>query len=629
MEFSMLGLAVRRVTFPALLVSFALIAPSRAHGYIDLAPTLAKIISDSRRIAVVEVTAFNRDNKALAVKEVRALKGELSSTVMRQQVAAGRDSIPRPILQWAAVGARAVAFISDSSVLVCMGEGWYQVHGPTGGWYKLGADRPDLPLAYYGALSRLIEGVETMLAGRQVVLTAAAHGANDEAASFDLALNRMNIPGLIKVQRVRMSLRMPSTAMAAASAGLIGPGPVGPEDLPALTERLKSPDADVRAQAAEDLRWLGDQAAPAREVLAGLLGDASPRVRLASSSVLLRLGSSPERPLRVLREGTDSADPVVRRSAARQAGLACEGAGPLADKLAALLGDDDEGVRVSALQAITLMGPAASRAVAALMPLLDRPEWTIDVADALGRVGPAAAPALPRLTRMLQAQTPTVRWAAVRAMAQIGTEQATPAVEFLMQALPKATEVEGYNIMIYLSLLGPLAADAEPVIRSTRIKNPVLPSATLWAIRGQATFPWQGGGGFGRGPGGPPMGMMGDGGPDIARLIYECYFRELGPRLARHARALAGGIMDGSAGSVPVWGYRLLCCAPQESRSILVPHLSSADIVMRERAAVALGYMGSSAAGARATVQAAADRAPTQREKKILLWCLRQIAQTP
>ncbi len=214
-------------------------------------------------------------------------------------------------------------------------------------------------------------------------------------------------------------------------------------------------------------------------------------------------------------------------------------------------------------------------------------------------------------------------------MAQIGTEQAKPVVGFLMQALPKATEVEGYNIMIYLSLLGPLAGDAEPVIRSTRIKNPVLPSATLWAIRSQATFPWQGGGGPG-GRGGPPMGMMGDGGgPDIARLIYECYFRELGPRLARHARALAGGIMDGSAGSVPVWGYRLLCCAPQESRSILVPHLSSADINMRERAAVALGYMGSSASDARAAVQAAADRAPTLREKKLLQWCVRQIAQAP
>jgi len=47
--------------------------------------------------------------------------------------------------------------------------------------------------------------------------------------------------------------------------------------------------------------------------------------------------------------------------------------------------------------------------------------------------------------------------------------------------------------------------------------------------------------------------------------------------------------------------------------------------VMRERAAVALGYLGPAASGAKEQVVAALSKASSEREKRLLEWCLREI----
>src|SRR6185369_14571444 len=99
-----------------------------------------------------------------------------------------------------------------------------------------------------------------------------------------------------------------------------------------------------------------------------------------------------------------------------------------------------------------------------------------------------------------------------------GGSEAHPAVDFMIRALPSANEVEGYNMMIYLSLLGPVAQDAAAAIQQNRIKNPVLPSATLWAITPNHGLPWLSAGGFGPGGGGlGPGGAGGRGGPGGGR----------------------------------------------------------------------------------------------------------------
>jgi HEAT repeat protein len=609
-----------------LLIGLCLAPPAQA--YVDLAPTLAKVISDSKQIAVVEVVEFNREKGMLVLKEIRSLKGESSAELIRHEVAASAGAaIPRQILQWAAPGARGVLFAARNTALVCVGQGWYQVRTSGSGPWKLGKDRPDLPLSYYGPVSRLAEGIGLMLAGKDAVITVVAHGADNEGASFDLALNRSNLPGLIRVERIRANMQMPGMVMAASAnpAYLIGAGPVDEGDLAALIERLRSAEAAVRVEAADDLRCLGRKAVPASVALTELLGDPSPLVRLSAAAALLQINSRQARAIEVLAQGLENADLAVRRDAVKAIGLAGPAAATLVDKLALLLKDPDESMRIAALQAISMLGPSAAPAAGAVAPLLDDPTLAIDAADALGRIGAAARPALKRLAQMLSSDQPAVRWAAVRGMSQIGGEEARPAVDFMVRALRNATEVEGYNMMIYLALLGPVAKDAVPAIRSVRIKNPVLPSATVWAIESDKTLPWVRGGMFG-GPGGPG-GPGGGEGPDIGTLIYESYVHELGDRLRPAARLLARKIIDGTAGNVPAWGYKILACAPDEALEILTPCLADNDLVKRERATAALGNMGAAAAPGIERVKAALGKAATEREKRLLAWCLRQISR--
>jgi HEAT repeat protein len=606
----------------------------RVQAYIDLAPTLSKIVQDSQRISVVEVASFDQSTHVLTLKETKALKGTLGTALIRQDLAeANSGVVPPEIVQWAEAGARGVLFSSRTTSLVCFGQGWYQAKS-SGGQWKLGVDRADLPLAYYGTVSRLADGIATMLAGGTAIMTTVQHGA-DDAASFDLALNRARLPSVIRVQRIRASMSMPGTvaAVSANPAYLVGPGLVGQEDVPALLKRLSSPTATARAEAAEDLQQLGRKAASAGAPLVKLLADPVIRVRLSAASAVLSIGGTQDEALDVLAKGLSSTDAATQRAAAEAVGRAGQTAGPVVSGLVALLkGQTNASVRHAAVRAVGALGPAGSDAATALVPLLDDATLMIEVADALGRIGPAARPVPKRLVSMLADDQPlTVRNAALRAMAQIGGQEAHPAVDYIIKTLPTADEIGMYNMHIYLSLLGPVATDAIPALQSARLMNPVLPTATLWAIRSNS-LPWQAmAGGRGGFPfGAPPGGAGFGGGPggglgfDLFSTMYLAYFRELGARLQPVALMLLQDIQNGTANDTPLWGYKLLTCAPTESVTQLSAALESGDLNTRERATVALGYMGAASFPAQAKLQTALSKASTDGEKKLIEWALRE-----
>ena len=605
----------RWLTVASLCLAFA----SQSSAYIDLAPTITKIIGDSQKISVVEVTGFNESTHVLTLKEVRSIKGAPTPDPILHNVgSADGNIVPPAIVQWADVGARGVLFASRTTALLCFGNGWYQAKSSGGEW-KLGVDRSDLPLAYYGSVSRLADGIATMLTGGNAILTMVQHGADDNAASFDLALNRMNLPSVIRVQRIRASMSMPGTVMAMSvnPAYVIGLGRVGEEEVPALVERLSSTDAAVRADAAEDLLQLGHKARPAEAGLTKLLADPAERVRISAAAALLSITGTNADAVNVLSRGLTSSDAAIRRAAADAVGQTGAGATPLIAPLAGVLKDQNVQTRRAAVRAVATLGPQAAGAATALVPLLSDPALKIEAADALGRIGPAARPVPAPLVVMLAADQPmAVHLAAVRAMAQIGGPEAHPAVDFIIKALPSQDEIGEYNMEIFLSLLGPIATDAIPASQSTKLTHPVLPTATLWAIK-QDSLPWQGGGGRG-GFGG------GGGGLDLVSSMYGAYFRELGERLRPVALILLKQIQDGTDKSTPDWGYKLLACAPTEAVAQLTGALTSGDLATREHATVVLGYMGTAAAPAQFKLQAAIGKASTDREKHLLEWAMRE-----
>jgi HEAT repeat protein len=590
-------------------VLFLSAAPAAA--YVDLAPTLGRIVRESQTITLAEVERFNPEKGAVLLKKVRDLKGESDAAAIKHKLLReGEASIDRPLREWAEPGGRCVIFVSGKAAVVCVGEAWYQITAADGGWWTIGPRRPDLPLAYYGMLSRLTDAVSVIAEGKTAVITALPHGSEKEGASFDLALNRANLPGLVKVQRLRASLRMPDVAFAVGSnpALVVGLGRAGVEDLAALRANLRSEDAGVRAESAADLGSLGSSAAAAADDLARLLDDPAPRVRLAAASALLRVKKSPKA-LEVLAKGLTGDDAAARRYAARAAGLAGAEAAPLAGDLGALLKDADPLVRRTALQALATLGPPAAKALDAVTPLLADTETAADAAEALGRMGPAARPAMPELAKLLESKESGERWAAVRAMAQIGGEGAAPAVKYIVKELPGASEIDGYNMLVCLSLLGPVAKDAIPAVMRSRVRNPILKQTTAWAINPAGELPWNN-----------PFG-----GADFSSLIIEAYVQEVGDNLRPAAVALAKKIMDGKAGDVPPWGYRLLGRHAEAALAVLTPALGEKELARRERAAVALGYMGRAAAEAKPQVAKALAAAENEKEQRLLKWCLREL----
>ena len=73
------------------------------------------------------------------------------------------------------------------------------------------------------------------------------------------------------------------------------------------------------------------------------------------------------------------------------------------------------------------------------------------------------------------------------------------------------------------------------------------------------------------------------------------------------------------------WGYKLLARFPNDSLPILTPGLADDKLVMRERATVAIGYIGRAARAARPQVVRALGSSNDERERLLLRWCLQEL----
>src|SRR6185295_7198611 len=126
------------------LVCLCLGIVSQSDAYIDIAPTMSKIINDAQKISLVEVAGFNESTHILTLKELRPLKGAAAQAPILHNVASSDGNlVPPAVVQWAEPGARGVLFSTRTTSLLCFGDGWYQAKSSGGEW-KLGVDRSDL-----------------------------------------------------------------------------------------------------------------------------------------------------------------------------------------------------------------------------------------------------------------------------------------------------------------------------------------------------------------------------------------------------------------------------------------------------------------------------------------------------
>jgi HEAT repeat protein len=223
----------------------------------------------------------------------------------------------------------------------------------------------------------------------------------------------------------------PKVRIAAAQAL----GHLGPDAAPALARLLVHSDKYVRRNATWGLGKLGAKSKPVLKDLCRALKDADPRTAAGAAQALGAMGTHGADAVPDLAEAMRGTNVVLCRLAAK----ALSEIGPPAKaELIAHLSHHDPFIRGEAAVALGWMGPAAADAVPHLMAVLTtlpKPgtlappaaapkndgtgeSATPDdnarmfAAQALGRIGPAAADALPALAQALNDPHPSVGAAA-------------------------------------------------------------------------------------------------------------------------------------------------------------------------------------------------------------------------
>lgn len=232
---------------------------------------------------------------------------------------------------------------------------------------------------------------------------------------------------------------------------------LGVAAVPALVVLLADKEPRNRQNAANTLSRIGPAASKAQAALVNALKDKSPEVRAAAAGAIGEIRGEPHAavPALVLALKEDHSSDV-RDAAAGSLGQfgpdAQEAVPALAEALAETLNDSQDlegfrGVRIE--QALGNIGPAAGAAVPVLIEALgtDRLRVPVWAADALGKIGAPAKPAISHLARVLKNEEieylkneaePLVQIA--EALENAGDSQALPTLEDALKAM-KAKQV--------------------------------------------------------------------------------------------------------------------------------------------------------------------------------------------
>ena len=584
-------------TRPMLLLCALAVAASstpRASAYIDISPTLGRIILESHNIALVQVEKTHRDKRIVIYRKLADLRGTLADGPIKHQLTDGHPPRePRHILDWAAPGQAAVVFAYRGTMLVCTGASWYEAHratAPARGaedddalapWWRMSLDRPELALVYCGSPNRLAKHVRDILQNQKVIVTTVAHGAQGRGAFSECVFNDMQAGALPPLQRLHAHLNMPRTVydIDTGSPWFVGLGAIAESEIPLAVQGLEAAEPRDRLDALGDLASLGATARSALPAIRKLLSDGDACIRLQAMTAIALIDPADQRAVESLIAALADDAPLVRRTAAqciaRLGPPAAAALGPLLRRVAEP--DPDPNVRAAAIDAIGRLGPAAAGAIPQLIRLMDDPSLRCAAAESLGRIGPAAATALSGLAKALSDPDETWQWTGARAMVLIGGDGAAPVVPFLMKKTAKAPRSrELYQLTWLLGLLGPVAREAIPTLRHAQNRDNELASMAVWAVAPEDQYPWQIGYNWNR---------------PCDQWLFADYIDRMGERATPAAATLARRVLDGTAGRVPPWGYHLLKARPDAALPILKKGLEHEDPRVRQRAQIALNAM--------------------------------------
>jgi HEAT repeat protein len=189
---------------------------------------------------------------------------------------------------------------------------------------------------------------------------------------------------------------------------------------PELAKMLARSDEEEQHRATA-ARLIGDAGNEAASLLPQLIkaaaGDTSPKVRAACLLAVSKI-APPSEAVSIFQKALSDQDASVRSAAFARLKALGRDAAPAIDDLAKLLEDPDDKTRLSAAEALVRIGtkslPAFEKALESTSAGTRQ-----TVVLALGKMGPAASPALPALNQRLKDDDPKVQELAKAAIAQI------------------------------------------------------------------------------------------------------------------------------------------------------------------------------------------------------------------
>jgi HEAT repeat protein len=179
---------------------------------------------------------------------------------------------------------------------------------------------------------------------------------------------------------------------------------VGRPAVPSMVRMLQY--EDMRPLVARVLAALGAQAAEAVPALAEVLPKSEPLAQREILMTLAAIGPPAQAAVPQIVPLLKSDNPQARYGAAYALGRIGPPAVEAVPNLMAQLTSDDSFYRVTSAWALSHIAPRTPEVARAIAPILagalrhERPFVRIEAAEALGRLGPAAGPAIPELERM-------------------------------------------------------------------------------------------------------------------------------------------------------------------------------------------------------------------------------------
>jgi HEAT repeat protein len=439
------------------LLAWAALAPT-VKGYIDVTPTLGRLINDSSNIVVLRVEKVHLPMGAILFQKVADLKGHDPADKVKHKITAGlHPREPATVLEWAEPGQLAIGFRNGNVVEICLGRYWYECYAGKDDWWFMTCGQAQLSFAYSGSVARLRDHVAAILDGKEVVITAVKYSADDaywRTCKRVVAMRDVPQGSKFPICRFKASLRMPVSIyqMGRDPTFVVELGAAAREDIPRLVATLKDLEWQNRLEATQALGQIGP-AGP--EVVAALrlaLQDPKSLVRIGAAEALMAIDPAQEEARALLIELLSAPEAKVRKRATQALGSAASQTGAAVPALQVALRDKDAQVRSAAADALGRFGPKAAKAAPALIEAVQDPDPAVcnSAIDALGSIGPMAKAALPLLTRLLQDGDNPLRWTAAVSLFHIDRRQARAGIPVLIEKLTDKDTKVRWHALYYL-----------------------------------------------------------------------------------------------------------------------------------------------------------------------------------